>query len=96
MQDWKLVDLIGKKEIEFELDDSGVYTLINRVLNDCIRVDVMNTVGHIPMMSFMGEPENVRKHVIEYLYAYDISIEHASYIGSEIAKASLDETYVQG
>ena len=74
-----------------------------------IRVDVIaseeNKQGSFttvyPVMSFVGKADNVRKAVIRFLTSRHngqtrtISGEHASYIGSEIARAELNEHYVQ-
>ena len=71
-----------------------------------IRVDIMDSNDE-PLQSFIGEGNAVRKAVIAWLvdisclsttkYAVEepISREHASYIGYEIARAMLDEHYVQ-
>ncbi len=72
-----------------------------------VRVDIMgmnwdSVVGSDkPVMSFVGKADNVRKAVIRFLTSrqngrtVNISNEHASYIGSEIARAELDEHFVQ-
>ena len=67
-----------------------------------IRVDVMLVGGNIALQSFIGEGNAVRKAVVKWLLSSDcgseciISTEHASYIGYEIARAMLDEHYIQG
>lgn len=104
------------EKIDCTMDDSGVYTVINRVMETnyghgagtvlkAIRVDVM-TDNHgenadFPLRSFIGPGNDVRKRVIAWLWdrpleqANCISSEHASYIGYEIARAMIDENYVQ-
>lgn len=103
-------------DIECTLDDSGIYTVINRVVPKVftgqhdkgyigqaisVRVDIMGCEDDYPVMSFVGKAENVRKTVLRFLTCrhngrtWTISGEHASYIGSEIARAELDEHYVQ-
>ena len=67
-----------------------------------VRVDVM-TDNDEPVMSFVGKADNVRKAVMAFLdcgdravfAAHPISREHASYIGSEIARAENNEHYKQ-
>ena len=96
-------------EQECTLDDSGVYTVINRGGRDngkkvVIRVDVMQTEDDRPLRSFVGDGNDVRKCVIAWLNSPEllnttskgrISTEHASYIGYEIARAMSDENYIQ-
>lgn len=70
-----------------------------------VRVDIMGIDDAAdrdePVMSFVGKADNVRKAVMRYLTSrqngrtWTISGEHASYIGSEIARAELNEHYVQ-
>ena len=66
-----------------------------------VRVDIMDSCDNNPVMSFMGKAENVRKAVMRFLTnrhngrTWTISAEHASYIGSEIARAELNEHFVQ-
>lgn len=96
--------------IEATLDDSGVYVFIHRVVEhtahkgyvgDIVRVraDLMATDGDSPIVSFIGSANNVRKHLIGYLWhhthRYPISTEHASYIGYELLRAETDPRYVQ-
>ena len=50
----------------------------------------------IPVISFQGTAENVRKHTMQNISERSISLEHASYIGAELARcAILKENYVQ-
>ena len=96
---------------ECTLDDSGVYTVIHRVVPVetqiqfvdelvPVRVDVMTT-DNKPIRSFIGNGNDVRKRVIDFIVKYHsdnhilISREHASYIGYEIARAEADENYKQ-
>ncbi len=121
--DWKLETVEPR---ECTLDDSGVYTVIYRVIKTenhkeyegtrvCIRVDVLqqrevpgapDDSMDEPIRSFVGNGNDVRKAVIEFLQHYQtvetmtpdnkfISLEHASYIGYEIARAEADENYIQ-
>ena len=68
-----------------------------------IRVDVMAEGDDQPLQSFVGRADAVRKAVIKWLDGVvwpitierPISREHASYIGYEIARANMDEHYVQ-
>lgn len=109
--DWKLNKV---EDIECTMDNSGVYTVINRVMETKygkgagtvllgIRVDILATDGNLPLQSFQGTGNAVRKHVIRWLNEYEyriipdkwVSIEHASYIGYEIARAEADQHYIQ-
>lgn len=78
-----------------------------------VRLDIMCEQDAEPLMSFQGKADNVRKHTMRWLSdnvgagnGYDsaagtdyvgISLEHASYIGSELARANAERIdYVQG
>lgn len=102
---WKL-NKVGN--IDCTMDNSGVYTIINRAVNPIpfgdqhIRVDIMSTDGDEPLQSFIGKGNDVRKAVLSCLesisetrYGLTLSSEHASYIGYEIARAEADSDYVQ-
>ena len=99
------------KPIDCTMDDSGIYTVIHRVVKTetheeysgervFVRVDVMNTDNE-PIHSFIGDANDVRKTVIRYLEDFNyplvhrFSREHASYIGYEIARAEADPNYKQ-
>ena len=78
-------------------DDSGVYVLVSwRPAEEDCRLDVM-TVGHGPVVSFAGSADNVRKYAMQWLgLVYDLSLEHAAYIGHELCRADhLKTEYVQ-
>lgn len=106
---WELEQVTER--IECTIDDSGIYTVINRTVANkdieyvgqeiLIRVDILATDGDTPLRSFVGPGNDVRKRVVSYLsYQRDgmlhaVSHEHASYIGYEIARAIVDENYVQ-
>ena len=82
-------------------DDSGIYTLINWH-HVGVRLDVMTTDDE-PVMSFLGKADDVRKAVIQYMSINTgcggqfrdnnglptVSLEHAAYIGAELAKAEI-------
>ncbi len=104
---WELIEV--KTEQECLLDDSGIYTVINRVVNrgyskGCwvdivqVRVDIMDD-SDSPIISFIGKAEAVRKTVMRWIvdngHGHIISFEHTSYIGSEIARANLQERFTQ-
>lgn len=74
-----------------------------------VRADILTTIGHTPLISFQGQADDVRKATVKYLTEFKIkdikklfggtevlSTEHASYIGSECTRASLDVHYIQG
>ncbi len=100
------------KDSEYTPDSSGVYMVINRIVRRehsgaysinkiTVRVDIMSTNDE-PLMSFVGAGDAVRKDVIRWLQksvlaaGMQVSTEHASYIGYEVARAMQDEHYVQG
>lgn len=95
--------LIEATHIECTMDDSGIYTIINRkVMGDGsvhVRVDVMKTDGDVPLVSFIGTADNVRKRLIHWIRINmgfcQISMEHASYIGWELNRAAMDADYIQ-
>ena len=97
---WKLIEAMP---IEATLDDSGVHVVIHRIANRivtceglaCVRADLMDSDE--PIVSFIGPAENVRKHLMKYIResTYFISCEHASYIGAELYRASIDPAYCQ-
>ena len=105
---WKLVHTTP---IECMMDDSGVYTVINRIeehdahkghigIRVSVRCDIMST-DDTPLVSFQGSANDVRKHVISWLStefrlgSRILSNEHASYIGWELHRAETDPNYVQ-
>lgn len=93
---WKLVQVGNTEWIQ---DDSGYYTLIHHVLADCdgcnkVRIDIMDK-DDMPVISFQGTADNVRKYIMQQ-WCGKISIEHASYIGVELARCELQGiNYVQ-
>ena len=96
MAEWKLIKV---EETEWRQDTSGIFTLISYCPDGTVRLDVM-TDKYEPVISFQGTAENVRKVAINWVAAYQgflgFSPEHASYIGSELARAELLKTeYVQ-
>ncbi len=68
------------EDIECTLDDSGIYTIINRIpctacpaLSATVRLDLMPAVSsdepaplHGPIMSWQGTANNVRKAVVKF------------------------------
>ena len=75
IMNWKL-NKVGN--IDCTMDNSGVYTIINRVMETeygkgagvllkGIRVDIMSTDGDEPLQSFIGKGNDVRKAVISWL-----------------------------
>ena len=103
---WKLKQA---EEVDCTIDDSGLYVIINRVIEKqmhkeyageiiLVRVDLMSD-KHEPIMSWIGQANNVRKHLIQYIREYfgfaAISSEHASYIGWELHRAETDPNFVQ-
>ena len=91
---WELLEVT--KERECIMDDSGIYTVINFTKDRKFRVDLM-TVDDEPVISWISDStEALRKEILTVLSLHGISIEHASYIGSELAKLNLLKSrYVQ-
>ena len=84
---------------EYKPDDTGIYVLINwDIQTDTVRLDFMSRKNE-PIQSFAGSSDNVRKHAMRYIHkisrvnwpnsGFDISLEHAAYIGSELQKADI-------
>ena len=103
---WKLIEAMP---VEATMDNSGIYVIINRLgrhrpcpdLVSNVRADLM-TNGGLTVVSFIGQAENVRKRLIAYLTENQctggigpVSLEHASYIGKELYRASVDPMFVQ-
>lgn len=99
---WEL-KVVGKTD--WIQDDSGYYTLIHNIQMACIncngscnevRIDFMDK-NDMPVMSFQGTADNVRKWIMQgWAITLCISLEHASYIGAELARCELQGTeYVQ-
>ena len=103
-------------DIDPTIDDSGVYVVISRVETTrtfkdmvdyivTVRADLMGRagLGSYPIVSFIGEANAVRKHLIRFMEEYPsktahrrkISREHASYIGYELLRAENTPHYVQ-
>ena len=104
MKTWELIEA---EPINCTLDDSRIYTAIHRKTSDkvhkgypdsrvFVRCDIMTTDDN-PLVSFQGLEDNVRKHVIEWIeeHGFEISTEHASYIGRELLRAVHDFNYNQ-
>ncbi len=90
-------ELHSVKDVECTMDNSGIYTVINRTPGDDIRLDVMDSTENEAVQSFQGTANAVRKHSMKWLFDHCliISTEHASYIGYELARAESDDNYVQ-
>jgi hypothetical protein len=88
-------ELINCKAKEFTMDNSKFYTVINYTGSGMVRCDIMTSEDE-PIKSFAGYYKDVRKYVINFLAYAHISLEHASYIGEELALANEQkEKYVQ-
>lgn len=104
---WQLIEV---EEMECTLDDCGYYVIINRLEEHrefkdraatiiLVRADLM-TADNEPVVSFVGEANAVRKHLMKYLMDRHASLgypspEHASYIGYELLRAENTPHYVQ-
>ena len=105
MNDWKLIQV---SDTEWQQDKSGVFTYISYCPDGTVRLDRMIAQG-IPVISFQGSAENVRKVAVRWIEQQGrkvngivrnqfkhFSYEHISYIGSELARAELlKDEYVQ-
>ena len=100
MDKWKLINVTA---IEWQQDESGYYCVINFVNVDeeseerIVRLDILTTSDQ-PAISFQGYAENVRKTAMKYAEAngWNMSLEHAAYIGYELHKAEEQGTqYIQ-
>jgi hypothetical protein len=81
-------------DLDWVQDDSGVYTLISGKSDNEVRLDVMNASDNMPVISFDGTPDNVGKAFARWSDNEEhgfrrISIEHACYIGRELARAGI-------
>lgn len=105
MCNWKLIECDFS---ECSVDDSGIYTIINRVEKKGthkeysgvwvqVRIDVMQNGTDTPIVSFIGTAENVYKGFCKWLDStfYALSSEHLMYIGFECAMAELKHDYKQ-
>jgi hypothetical protein len=93
---WQLINCEAQK---CTMDDSKHYTVIHYCGSGQVRCDIMRTAeGQTdePVMSYKGYFKDVRKYVVRFLEYAHISMEHASYIGEELARADiLKEAYKQ-
>ena len=79
------------------------YTKGVRTQSESVRLDILRESDNEPVQSFIGSANAVRKDTVRYLKRIagprihcNISKEHASYIGYELARAEIVENYVQG
>ncbi len=101
MENWKLHIV---SEIKWQQDNSRLMVYVNWTVDDNIRVNVMTIDGCEPVISFQGTADDVRKALMQWLCDNAneleadglcrgwLSLEHAAYIGAEIAKAELLKT----
>lgn len=80
---WELVNCEAK---ECAMDDSKHYVVVNYCGSGMVRCDIMADQD-IPVKSYKGYFKDVRKYVINFLAYAHVSLEHASYIGEELALA---------
>ncbi len=91
--EWKLIEV---SKTEWQQDDSGYYTLIHYIKDNIVRLDIMDK-DDMPVVSFQGKADDVRKRIMQsWAITLCISLEHAAYIGAELAHcAILKKNYVQ-
>ena len=77
-------ELINTEAIDCTMDDSKHYTIISYAGSGLVRCDIMDCRDR-PIKSFQGYFKDVRKYVVRFLGYVNISHEHASYIGEELA-----------
>jgi len=91
IENWTLVKV---PELSWIQDNSTLYGVIYAMPGSLVRVDIMSTLDDVPMRSYVGKANDVRKAIAR---DWPISAEHASYIGYELARAELQgSAYVQG
>lgn len=92
---WQIVNV---PDTQWHADGSNLNCLINWILPaDIVRLDII-AGDNVPVISFQGNADNVRKHSMAWLSlncpAFDLS--HAAYIGSELERADAERIdYVQ-
>ena len=99
MSEWRLIHV---SETEWQQDKSGIFTYISyQEITGTVRLDVMAETDTVPVISFQGKAGDVRKVAIRWIEQQarkicgisnrlkNFSYEHASYIGSELARAEL-------
>ena len=92
---WRLVDVPDMAWIE---DTCGVYAIINWILPaDIVRLDILSSdyaesKFNMPIISFQGTTDNVRKHTMDWLAKYvpTFDLAHAAYIGAELERADTE------
>lgn len=65
--------------------------MINWIDDNTVRLDIMDT-DDMPVVSFQGTASDVRKRIMQGLdwwNPYELSLEHAAYIGAELARCEL-------
>ena len=88
-------ELINCEAQNCTMDDSNHYTVIHYCGQGMVRCDIMQGKDN-PVKSYKGYFKDVRKYVVRFLSYAHISLEHASYIGEELARADiLKEAYKQ-
>jgi hypothetical protein len=94
---WKLINVSAA--VEWRMDNSGIYTVINWTAAGSIRIDVLSVAGDMPIISFSGTAVNdLRKAALQWFSDNDIRVsgEHGSYIGYELLRCSIEKgNYVQ-
>ena len=97
---WQLIKV---QKTDWIQDESGYYTLINWIDDNTVRLDWMDK-DDMPVVSFQGTASDVRKCAVRWMeqimyslhFATVFSVEHAAYIGAELARCELLKTdYVQ-
>jgi hypothetical protein len=85
-------------DIEYVPDAYGIFVYINwDLLTDSVRLDIMK--NDVPLQSFAGTANNVRKHTIRWLFdnaTWLLTWQHIAYIGYELARCDAERIdYVQ-
>lgn len=91
-------------KIEWIQDGSGIYVCINwDVLTESARLDILAVADAVPLQSFIGNADNVRKATMRWFdsrlsqrIGLGISAEHAAYIGAELERCDTERIdYIQ-
>ncbi len=92
---WRLHNV---PDVVWQEDSCGMSVFIYWMEStDVVRIDLISN-GCVPVVSFQGEADNVRKHTMQWLAKYvpEFGLDHAAYIGAELERADTERIdYVQ-
>lgn len=92
---WQIINV---PKTAWKADSTGISCLISWSMPiDIVRMDLISADG-VPIISFQGETDNVRKHSMTWLTLYvpAFGLDHAAYIGAELERADTERIdYIQ-